>query len=79
MHAENNKIWNDPMKRWENTSATGLLSCKYDGPPNRYNIRPGFRWDGVIRGNGFENRYLQEINLKKAKKDKEHMDYMKDL
>lgn len=50
-----------------------LLKCKYDGPPNRYNIAPGYRWDGVVRGNGFENRYLREINLKKAKKDQEYI------
>ena len=78
-YAKNNKIWSDPMKRWEEKNPIKLLSCKFEGAPNRYNIKPGFRWDGVIRGNGFENRYLQEINLKKAKKDKEHMDYMKDL
>lgn len=30
-----------------------LLVSKYEGPPNRYGIKPGYRWDGVVRGNGF--------------------------
>lgn len=58
-YAKNNKAWDDPMKRWESKHPMKLLVCKYEGPPNRYNIKPGYRWDGVVRGNGFENRYLQ--------------------
>ncbi|CAD7705212.1 unnamed protein product [Ostreobium quekettii] len=35
-------------------------------PTNRYNIRPGRHWDGVVRTNGFEQEFLKQLNEKKA-------------
>ncbi|RHZ23354.1 hypothetical protein DYB37_000270 [Aphanomyces astaci] len=37
-------------------------------PPNRFNIPPGYRWDGVVRGNNWEEKALLQVNARKAHK-----------
>ncbi|WPH02903.1 Hypothetical protein R9X50_00577100 [Acrodontium crateriforme] len=73
--------WNDPMAQLLATKKTSSKNGKsknssksYQGAfePNRYGIRPGWRWDGVDRGNGFERRWFAARN--KAK-DRQELEY----
>ncbi|KAJ7668523.1 Pre-mRNA-splicing factor of RES complex-domain-containing protein [Mycena polygramma] len=63
------ELWNDPAAQFLTKKRTkGPRKPEYNGPPpppNRFGIRPGYRWDGVDRGNGFGKKLFQSINQKK--------------
>jgi pre-mRNA-splicing factor CWC26 len=61
--------WNDPAsgflrKKKAGRSITGKPLYQGAFQPNRYGIRPGHRWDGVDRGNGFETQWFNSRNRK---------------
>ncbi|KAK4193896.1 Pre-mRNA-splicing factor of RES complex-domain-containing protein [Podospora australis] len=76
--------WNDPMAQFLEgpSQATGTGKKKkgygkrpvYVGaaPPNRYGIKPGYRWDGVDRGNGFEAERFKALNRRERNKGLEY-------
>ena len=68
---ESSKLLDDPMKNLlsknkliEETNELikkrgfYLPRCKFAPLINRFNIKPGYRWDGFNRSNGFENKIM---------------------
>jgi pre-mRNA-splicing factor CWC26 len=54
--------WDDPMAKHLSSKSAGPSKPKYRGPPpppNRFDILPGHRWDGVDRSNGYEKQFFQ--------------------
>ena len=71
--------WNDPMMQFMSEKQARQGGGKkrrpvYTGaaPPNRYGIKPGYRWDGVDRGNGFEAERFRAINRREMNKGLEY-------
>lgn len=63
------QMWNDPaatflQKKKLSKSVSGKPLYQGSAAPNRYGIRPGYRWDGVDRGTGFEKEWFATRNRK---------------
>ncbi|KIY64830.1 hypothetical protein CYLTODRAFT_357845 [Cylindrobasidium torrendii FP15055 ss-10] len=72
------ELWNDPAAAFltKKSKSKGPRLPEYSGPtppPNRFNIKPGYRWDGVDRSNGFEAKYFQQQNVRKRTTHEGHM------
>ena len=66
--------WNDPAmqfmaKKKKGKSASGKPLYVGASAPNRYGIRPGHKWDGVDRGNGWEAERFKYQNRTARNKD----------
>ncbi|XP_034487297.1 BUD13 homolog isoform X6 [Drosophila innubila] len=48
-------------------------------PENRYGIRPGYRWDGVDRSNGYEQRWFNKLNERRAVQDEAYKYSVEDM
>jgi len=80
----NKQDWHDPMKKHpgrDDASEDGLDQApaaggpKQEKPlcphlpwPNRFNILPGYRWDGKVRTNGFEKKFIEANNMREYEK-----------
>ncbi|KAI0759068.1 Pre-mRNA-splicing factor of RES complex-domain-containing protein [Fomes fomentarius] len=65
------ELWNDPAAAFlTKKKSKGPRKPEYTGPPpppNRFGIKPGYRWDGVDRSNGFEKKYFQKQNERRRR------------
>ncbi|KAI1784863.1 Pre-mRNA-splicing factor of RES complex-domain-containing protein [Ganoderma leucocontextum] len=69
--------WNDPAAQFltvrrplQKKKSKGPRRPEYTGPPpppNRFGIKPGYRWDGVDRSSGFEKKYFQKQNERRRR------------
>ncbi|KAI0032848.1 Pre-mRNA-splicing factor of RES complex-domain-containing protein [Vararia minispora EC-137] len=68
--------WDDPAAAFlTKKRSKGPRKPEYKGPPpppNRFGIKPGYRWDGVDRSNGFEKKLFQKQNERRRTVNASH-------
>lgn len=78
--------WGDPMagrmikdkeKKKKENKPKRLWTCA--PAPNRYNIMPGWCWDGVDRSNGYEVKILTKSSDKVALQEKSYLWSVEDM
>lgn len=87
-HLREQEHADDPMleymrqkrKKQEQHSDKPVLPV-YEGsyPENRFGIRPGYRWDGVDRSNGYEQRWFDKQNERRAAQDEAYKYSVEDM
>jgi len=77
----------DPMlkflsKKPETGGTATTAKPRYKGPEpqkNRFDIYPGYRWDGLDRSNGYEKKFFESIASRHARVEEEYLWSVEDM
>lgn len=72
----NEKIrWDDPARHFESSIQKRekmAVSIHVNYPPNRFNIPPGSKWDGIDRSNGAERKWFAQQAKSETQKERNY-------